>query len=606
MEMIMKKYSIIICTLLVLAGCSDWLSEDGAPKIDYSLYETEAGIDAALVSAYNYLRLGASGEHASAYVELGTDLFTEGSDGSWRDSFDQYGAKMGADNSLLYKLWENNYKGIGNCNLALDEVATSPVITEEKRVQSIGELRFIRAFMYFDLVQQFGRIPLVLKGSYEVQTAFKRASVGEVYDAIISDLRYGVENLPIPDKVSDVKKGKANSYVAAHLLSKVYLTRASASVEDRGKKTTDLDSALYYSEKVIKESPYQLQKNFSDLWKIDNQGNSEVIFAVQYTTNTLFNGDGNWLHLFWLAEYDNKPGMSRNIEYGRPYKRLRPTDKTLFELFDRKNDSRFYKSFQWVYYANNSKTIPKWSELKQNGEVYFTPDPDKGQVKGKNKFSLGDTAIYYSVVKTGFGSSSLNLKKYIANYSYTYFPYEAQDLKNFPTLLKHLAPNRADAAQRESGREWVRMRLGETYLIAAEAAGRKGDFDLAAKYLNVIRERATWAEGEEKAPQYWNVEGGMKNNVQSTYKEIEVTKEQLAASDFVSFMLDERGRELLGETCRWEDLVRCEKLVDWVKKYNPKGGNIQSYHKLRPIPSNHINRLNPVGPISEEQNEGYY
>lgn len=144
--------------------------------------------------------------------------------------------KMGADNSLLYKLWENNYKGIGNCNLALDEVATSPVITEEKRVQSIGELRFIRAFMYFDLVQQFGRIPLVLKGSYEVQTAFKRASVGEVYDAIISDLRYGVENLPIPDKVSDVKKGKANSYVAAHLLSKVYLTRASASVEDRGKK----------------------------------------------------------------------------------------------------------------------------------------------------------------------------------------------------------------------------------------------------------------------------------------------------------------------------------------------------------------------------------
>lgn len=90
-----EKYSIIICTLLVLAGCSDWLSEDGAPKIDYSLYETEAGIDAALVSAYNYLRLGASGEHASAYVELGTDLFTEGSDGSWRDSFDQYGQKWG-------------------------------------------------------------------------------------------------------------------------------------------------------------------------------------------------------------------------------------------------------------------------------------------------------------------------------------------------------------------------------------------------------------------------------------------------------------------------------------------------------------------------------
>lgn len=46
--------------------------------------------------------------------------------------------KMGADNSLLYKLWENNYKGIGNCNLALDEVATSPVITEEKGYSLLG------------------------------------------------------------------------------------------------------------------------------------------------------------------------------------------------------------------------------------------------------------------------------------------------------------------------------------------------------------------------------------------------------------------------------------------------------------------------------------
>lgn len=113
-------------------------------------------------------------------------------------------------------------------------------------------------------------------------------------------------------------------------------------------------------------------------------------------------------------------------------------------------------------------------------------------------------------------------------------------------------------------------------------------------------------ERRKKAPQYWSVEGGVKDDTQSTYKEIEVTKEQLAASDFVSFMLDERGRELLGETCRWEDLVRCEKLADWVKKYNPKGKNIQPYHKLRPIPSDHINRLNPVGPMSEEQNEGYY
>jgi hypothetical protein len=63
---------------------------------------------------------------------------------------------------------------------------------------------------------------------------------------------------------------------------------------------------------------------------------------------------------------------------------------------------------------------------------------------------------------------------------------------------------------------------------------------------------------------------------------------------------------MLGELNRWEDLDRCEKLVERVKKYNPDAGNIRDFHILRPIPQTHIDRLNPQGPINEEQNEGYY
>jgi len=78
-------------------------------------------------------------------------------------------------------------------------------------------------------------------------------------------------------------------------------------------------------------------------------------------------------------------------------------------------------------------------------------------------------------------------------------------------------------------------------------------------------------------------------------------------SNFVDFMLDERGRELLGEYYRWEDLVRCEKLVEYVRKYNYDGAvNIKEHHKLRPIPQNHIDRINPKGPPEEEQNPGYF
>ena len=74
----------------------------------------------------------------------------------------------------------------------------------------------------------------------------------------------------------------------------------------------------------------------------------------------------------------------------------------------------------------------------------------------------------------------------------------------------------------------------------------------------------------------------------------------------MEFMLDERGRELLGETCRWEDLVRTEKFYEWVKTFNPDATGLKEFHKLRPIPQTHIDRLSPAGVITEEQNEGYY
>lgn len=603
----MKKINSFLLIFGLLFGataCTNWLSEDGAPKMTYDYYGTEQGVDAAVAAAYSFLRWGCGGERYDVLTELGTDLFTAGSDGKNKTSFNAYGTQLNPEDNILSGLWENHYKGISDANIAMDQILQSDM-SESKKLTSLGEMLFIRSFLYFELVQQFGKVPLVTEGSFEIRTDFKRAAIADIYKQIITDLRTAVEYLP--EKVDDSQKGKATSYAASHLLAKVYLTRGSAVTDVRGQKATDMDSVLYFSENVIKNSPYRLQKNFADLWNIDNMGNSEVIFAVQFTSNPIFNDDGNTFHLYWLPVYDDEDGMERDIFYGRPYKRYRPTDKVLFKLYDRKNDSRFYKSFRWAYMSNYAKTIPVWKELEDKGEIYFTPDPQKGQIAGKKKFEVGDTAIYYTIEQTGLEKNSIEMKKLRANKSYTYYPYEVHDSKHYPTLIKHLAPNRPSVAERASSREWVRMRLGETYLIAAEAAGRKGDFDLAAKYINVIRERAAWADGETKTAQYWEIEGGTSDDVNSTYDNIKVTAAELSTGDFVSFILDERGRELLGEICRWEDLVRTEKFYEWVKKYNSDAeAAIKPYHKLRPIPQTHIDRLDPVGPVEEEQNEGYY
>ena len=603
----MKKINSFLLIFGLLFGataCTNWLSEDGAPKMTYDYYGTEQGVDAAVAAAYSFLRWGCGNERYDVLTELGTDLFTAGSDGKNKTSFNAYGTQLNPEDNILSGLWETHYKGISDANIAMDQILQSDM-SESKKLTSLGEMLFIRSFLYFELVQQFGKVPLVTEGSFEIRTDFKRAAIADIYKQIITDLRTAVEYLP--EKVDDSQKGKATSYAASHLLAKVYLTRGSAVTDVRGQKATDMDSVLYFAENVIKNSPYRLQKNFADLWNIDNMGNSEVIFAVQFTSNPIFNDDGNTFHLYWLPVYDDEDGMERDIFYGRPYKRYRPTDKVLFKLYDRKNDSRFYKSFRWAYMSNYAKTIPVWKELEDKGEIYFTPDPQKGQIAGKKKFEVGDTAIYYTIEKTGFKKNSIEMKKLRADKSYTYYPYEVHDSKHYPTLIKHLAPNRPSVAEKASSREWVRMRLGETYLIAAEAAGRKGDFDLAAKYINVIRERAAWADGETKTAQYWEIEGGAPDNINSTYDNIKVTATELSTGDFVSFILDERGRELLGEICRWEDLVRTEKFYEWVKKYNSDAeAAIKPYHKLRPIPQTHIDRLDPVGPVEEEQNEGYY
>lgn len=93
---------------------------------------------------------------------------------------------------------------------------------------------------------------------------------------------------------------------------------------------------LYYAEQCVKRGAYALQENFSSLWDIKNQGNSEAVFAVQFTTEPMFNGDGNKQHLYWLSWYEDQPGMLRDIENGRPYRR---------HVATKENDGRFIRSF---------------------------------------------------------------------------------------------------------------------------------------------------------------------------------------------------------------------------------------------------------------------
>ena len=516
------KYGLLSLVAAAGVSCESFLNEKVVSGVSYDYLETKTGIETAVNGVYSTMRWYVGGERYYCLTEYGVDYVWEGADGGNKDAFNKYSNQLNSSFGMLYEFWENAYKGITRANTALMYLPKVGDMTDAEKTAREGELRFMRAYFYFDLVQQFGRIPLLTEGNVsEIKTDFKRASVADVYAFIISDLRQAYEVLP--DVAMQADRGRATKWSAANLLSKVYLTRGSAVKDQRGQQPTDMDSTAYFAEAVINSGKFALDSDYSMTFDQDRQKvSSETIWGVEFTNDVLFNGsEGNKMHLYWVPTYEKLPGLQRDLQQGRAWKRMRPTPYLQTQLFDHLNDSRMYKMFSWVFYANKESSIPVWKDkyyyVNENGEetgdlLYETP----AELVGKPKFALGDTAAYF--IPKYYGAKDYKgavidkakdrqMQWDIAKAPYTLIPIDENTNHFFPCLKKWLDTQRPDMNYEQGGRNFVRMRLGETYLIAAEAYGRKGDFEKAASLINVVRKRAAYKEGEAKPQEWWQIAG---------------------------------------------------------------------------------------------------
>lgn len=615
------KYSLFIMLAALFSSCNSFLEEKVVSGVSYDFFETKTGIETAVNGAYTTMRWYVGGERYYCLTEYGVDYIWEGADGGQKDAFNKYSVQMNSGASLLYEFWENNYKGINRINTALMYLPKVADMTDAEKTLREGELRFMRAWFYFDLVQHFGAIPLITEGNVtEIITDFQRAPVADVYSAIIEDLKIAYDALP--DVTRQTQRGRATRWAAAHLLAKVYLTRGSAVNDRRGQQASDMDNALAYAKAVIESGKFKLEDDYVTTFDQQLQKtSSETIFSIEFTTDIQFNGDGNRMHLYWVPTYENLPGLQRDLQQGRAWKRVRPTPYFQTELFDHLNDARIYKMFKWVFWANKESSIPVWQAkyyyVEENGrttdDLLYEPP---AELVGKPKFGIGDTAAYFiprfygakdPTNKILDAAKNRQLQLDVAKSPYTLIPVDNNTNHFFPCLLKWIDPERPDMNYEQGSRNFTRARLGETYLIAAEAAGRKGDFETAAGYINAVRRRAAYKENEAKPKEWITVEGGDPAKLAASTEQAMLVTPADISGDFVGFMLDERCREMFGEMNRWEDLVRTETLFERVKRFNPDAANnIREYHKLRPIPQQHIDRLSPKPPLNEAQNEGYY
>ncbi|MCZ4221959.1 RagB/SusD family nutrient uptake outer membrane protein [Pedobacter rhodius] len=277
----MKTKKIIICGVsmlmlsLAITSCKKSFVEitpKGIIPVN-TFYNTEIDIKSALTGAYSSLRPIYNEQYG--FGELPSDNAQ-----TYGESEVLYGEQdkltWTAVSTNLQNAWARFYATIAYSNIVLDHVNT-PVMTTANRNGYIGQAKFIRALMYFNLVRMYGGVPLVLNEiTSETQAyTYNRASDQEVYAQIEKDLTEAAAVLPASYSGSDI--GRATSIAANALLGKVLMFQ---------KKFTQAESVLAG---VAATAGTLLP--YDQVFGLGKDNNRDIIFAVQYLGGGF--GEGN-------------------------------------------------------------------------------------------------------------------------------------------------------------------------------------------------------------------------------------------------------------------------------------------------------------------------
>lgn len=544
----MKRISIYLLISIffvsIISGCSKKLDEVPVSDLTPVFFTTQQGFQAGLDAAYAGFRTIYGPDSYFEMTVAGTDEFQAGIDGT--SSLVRYSSGYQTTDGTVSGIWKSCYTYINTCNGLVDNAPALAGISAATKTEMVAEAKFLRANYYFILVQNWGDVTLNTHFQGTPTLSATRAKMADVYAFIIQDLKDAIAGLPASPQTSGILPGKATAIAAMHVLAKVYLTRGYTVA----KQTDDFKNAAATAVSIIKTAApaggVKLLPDFGKVYAEGNEANTEVLWSIQHTPSLAYNGspkqdnrspDNLYVHLF-VSRYELQPGMQRNVNDGRPYARVMPTRWLTDTAFkDKTNDTRYFKSFQSVWIADNAATIPK-------------------DANGKPKFTVGDTAIWMPGVELTAAQ--------IAKYRYQVLPPSKYVKALYPTMIKYFDDKRTDQ-NAPSIRPIIIYRLAETYLIAAEALIMDNRAGEAVPYVNAIRERAAYPTGNAAAM-------------------------DVSLSDMnINFILDERSRELCGELSRWQDLVRTGTLVQRVKLHNVDAGpNIQPFDAIRPIPQSQI------------------
>lgn len=363
----MKNYNLsmrhifLILSFLFVISCDDVLEEDpkGLLSSD-SFWNNEVNAIGAVNAVYTRpmemppavfgwnFWFESSGHDFGCNDNHGTGM----ANGTWSTSVNR-----------VYNMWRCSYEPIGLANFVLSNIQSATNIDPELQLRIEGEASFLRAMHYFNLVRIFGDVPLLLKQTEGGDDFLvSRSPVADVYDAIIADLELAINQLPLKSEYAQDDAGRASKGAAQALLAKVYLTLGNY------QRTVDLTEA------VMQSGEYNLEPNFADIFKAENDNGQEWLFS--YAADGKDIPSTHQLAQFGFPNNLGRFGFRRgfgNIWLKQP----------LLDIYDQENDARF-TDMVWNEYVDpiTGEVVPftkgtgyyskKYNDIEFSKDMTFT------------------------------------------------------------------------------------------------------------------------------------------------------------------------------------------------------------------------------------------
>ena len=293
----MKKINITVLLSVVVSmfSCSDdFLEQKDLYRIsNESYFKNEKEIGEALTGIYSVLAVEKGHTFPILIANVLSDDMLGGGDGSgdsWIRPVDKFEKNAKEDN--FEPLWRRYYQGIFRANSILESFEQAEYTNESQRNQDLGEVYFLRGYMYFTLAQFFGTVPLItttLSGNEP------RADVHFLFAQIASDMKMAAELIPnnkITDEL-DPREGHATKWAAESMMGRIWLfytgtyNKTELPLVEGG--SISKADVVAYIEDVINNSGHRMISDFPNLWAYTATGLSDSTRLVtsDYDKNQL-------------------------------------------------------------------------------------------------------------------------------------------------------------------------------------------------------------------------------------------------------------------------------------------------------------------------------